>query len=39
MSDIVCDTCGYPDWWVDNDCADCGGMTFDTALDNHSQLG
>jgi hypothetical protein len=24
VEDIVCDTCGYPDWWVDNDCVDCG---------------
>ena len=22
--EIICDTCKYPDWWADNDCADCG---------------
>lgn len=27
----MCETCGYPDWWVDNDCQDCS-MTFDQAL-------
>ena len=26
-----CDTCGYPDWWVDNDCSECS-MTFAEAL-------
>ena len=21
-----CDTCGLPDWWVDNDCTECGSV-------------
>lgn len=29
--EIVCVVCGYPDWWVDNDCAACGGMTIEEA--------
>lgn len=33
-SDVICDICGYPDWWTDNDCPACGGMDWDSSLDN-----
>jgi hypothetical protein len=31
----LCNSCGYPDWWADNDCSDCGGMTHQEALEQH----
>lgn len=36
LQEGVCASCNYPDWWADNDCADCGGMSYENALDSIS---
>jgi predicted amidophosphoribosyltransferase len=30
VEDICCE-CGFPSWWVDNECPECG-MSFDEAM-------
>ena len=32
IRDIICTDCGYPDWWVDNDCETCS-MSWAQALE------
>jgi hypothetical protein len=29
--EVSCKVCGFPNWWADNDCTACGGMSYEDA--------